>query len=256
VADPPWSAAVWTPLLTSWLQAGGTQVLIGTRAVLGEGWDCPSLNVVVDLTATASTSSLAQVRGRAWRVDPARPRKVADTWTVVTVADDHPRGDADYLRAVRKHETHLAPGPEGEIESGIGHCDDALGPYAPPPAAEREAVNARALARAAAKDSALEVWGVGKPYEGTQVQTVRVRSRVPLGLPGGVLPPALLRPASTLGTEAPPVLKRRRPAPLWPIPLGAGVVAAGGAVAAAADPVVAGGVGAGTAGCRRWSSAR
>jgi superfamily II DNA or RNA helicase len=248
VADAPWSAGVWTPLLTAWLQAGGTQAIVGTRALLGEGWDCPALNVVVDLTATATSTSLAQVRGRSLRLDPARPGKVADNWTVVTVADDHPRGDADYLRAVRKHAAHLAPGPEGEIESGIGHCDDALGPYGPPPAAERAAVNARALARAAAKDSARDVWGVGKGYEGTQVETVRVRSEVPLGLPGGVLPPALLRPATTLGTQAQPLVKGRRPAPLWPIPTGAGLVAAGGAVAAGADPAPAGVVGGATLG--------
>jgi hypothetical protein len=127
-----WTARLWLPLVTRWFEAGGSQVLIGTRGLLGEGWDCPPLNVVVDLTAAATPAAVTQLRGRSLRLDPERPDKVADNWTVVCVAENHPLGDADYLRAVRKHEHHLAPGNEGVVESGIGHCDQVLGPYAPP----------------------------------------------------------------------------------------------------------------------------
>ena len=242
-----WSARVWVPLFTRWLEAGGTQVLVGTRGLLGEGWDCPALNVVVDLSSAATPTSVTQIRGRSLRLDPERPDKVADNWTVVCIAEDHPRGDADYLRAVRKHEHHLAPGRDGTVESGIGHCDQALGPYAPPDRETRDVVNGRALARASDRAAVRAAWAVGEGYRGLELTTLRVRADQPLGLPGGVVPAALLHARRTIGAPAPaPLPGARRPAQLWPLPLTAGVVA--GATGAAATSAEAGlGIGAGAA---------
>jgi superfamily II DNA or RNA helicase len=242
-----WSARAWTPLMTRWLEAGGTQVLVGTRGLLGEGWDCPALNVVVDLTSAATPTAVTQLRGRSLRIDPERPDKVADNWTVVCVADDHPRGDADYLRAVRKHEAHLAPGRDGVIESGIGHCDEALGPFAPPQERERVAVNGRALVRPVQRDQVRAAWAVGEGYRGVELATLRVRTEQPLGLPGGVVPTGLLAASRTLGEPAPAPLPRTgRPAQLWPLPLGAAVVATGAGTWAEGPPTgVVAGVGTG-----------
>ena len=53
-AGGDWTAATWVPLVHDWLASGGTAAVVGTRGLLGEGWDSPSLNVVVDLTATGS----------------------------------------------------------------------------------------------------------------------------------------------------------------------------------------------------------
>jgi len=180
---------------------------------------------------------VTQIRGRSLRLDPERPDKVADNWTVVCVAEDHPRGDADYLRAVRKHEHHLAPGRDGVVESGIGHCDEALGPYAPPKGELRDAVNARALARAGGREAVRVAWAVGEGYRGVELTTLRVRVEQSLGLPGGVVPDALLQAQRTVGAPAPaPLPDGRRPAQLWPLPLTAGAVAgATGAVASSAE---------------------
>ena len=237
-----WSARVWVPLMTRWLEAGGTSVLVGTRGLLGEGWDCPALNVVVDLTGATTPTAVTQVRGRSLRLDPERPEKVADNWTVVCVADDHPRGDADHLRAVRKHEHHLAPGRDGVVESGIGHCDELLGPYAPPTPEDRVVVNGRALARASDRDAVRRAWAVGEGYRGVEVAALRVRTGASLGLPGGRVPAFLLQATSTLGAPAPaPLPVPRTPPQLWPLPVGAGVVAGLGDAA-----VSAGGSGLGT----------
>lgn len=256
-----WSARMWTPLMTRWLEAGGTQAIVGTRGLLGEGWDCPALNVVVDLTSASTPTAVTQLRGRSLRIDPDRPDKVADNWTVVCVADDHPRGDADYLRAVRKHEAHLAPGRDGVVESGIGHCDEVLGPYAPPAADTRAAVNGRALVRASERDLVRAAWAVGEGYRGAEVATLRVRTAQPLGLPGGVVPAALLQASRTLGEPAPAPLPRTgRPPQLWPLPVAAGVVAgASGTVAEGPPTGVAAGLGAGLlvgglVGARRYVS--
>jgi hypothetical protein len=76
-----------------------TRCLIGTRALLGEGWDAPAVNVVIDLTAATTPTSVVPARGRALRLDAGWPGKVADNWSVVCVTGDHPMGAAAFERA-------------------------------------------------------------------------------------------------------------------------------------------------------------
>jgi hypothetical protein len=213
-------ARLWLPLVTRWLEAGGSPGAGRHARLLGEGWDCPPLNVVVDLTGAATPAAVDAARGRSLRLDPERPDKVGRQLDRRLRREDHPRGDADYLRAVRKHEHHLAPGHEGLVESGIGHCDEVPRAVRPAGQAGRDGVNARALARASERDAVRTAWAVGEDYRGVELTTLRVRAERPLGLPGGAVPAALLAPRRTLGRL------RAGPAPRRPL--------AGAAVAAAA----------------------
>ena len=108
----------WVELATKLLAEGTTRVLVGTRALLGEGWNCPPLNVLVDMTVATTGVSVQQMRGRSLRLDPADPEKVASNWDVVCVAPDLTRGSADYERFVRKHLHLFAPAEDGEVEAG------------------------------------------------------------------------------------------------------------------------------------------
>ena len=138
----------WVELATRLLIEGTTSVLVGTRALLGEGWNCPPLNVLVDMTVATTGVSVQQMRGRSLRLDPADPEKVASNWDVVCVAPDLVRGTADYERFVRKHLHLFAPAEDGEVEAGPSHVHPELGPFAPPPVerfarAQRRAAGAR-----------------------------------------------------------------------------------------------------------------
>ena len=93
---PGWTSRRWVPLVTAFFEAGGSRCLVGTRAMLGEGWNSRRANVLVDLGAATTSVSVQQVRGRTLRLDPDDPAKVADNWDVVCVAEGHVRGDADY----------------------------------------------------------------------------------------------------------------------------------------------------------------
>jgi Helicase conserved C-terminal domain len=93
-----WEPRRYVPLVTRFHAEGGSRCLIGTRALLGEGWDAPGVNVVIDLTAATTPTSVVQARGRALRLDAGWPGKVADNWSVVCVAGDHPKGAADFDR--------------------------------------------------------------------------------------------------------------------------------------------------------------
>ena len=131
-ADPREAVA----LATEALRTGETQCLIATRGLLGEGWDAPFVNVLVDATSVAASISTRQMRGRTLRLDPADPDKVASNWDLVCVAPELERGVADYERFVRRHAHLHAPCEDGSIESGVSHVHPELSPYAPPPAAD------------------------------------------------------------------------------------------------------------------------
>lgn len=194
------SSRVWVRIATAFFAEGRARVLVGTRALLGEGWDCPAVNVTVDLTTAATATAVTQMRGRSLRLDPADGRKVADNWTVCCVTDQHPRGDADYDRLVRKHDAYFALTADGQIESGVTHCDPALSPFAPPSEHDAGAVTTRALDQVPLRADTWVAWRIGEPAEGVELATVRVRSERPLGRSARALPRAL---------GVPPMLGRR-----------------------------------------------
>lgn len=171
---PAWSSRVWVPLVTRFFESGGTRILVGTRGLLGEGWDARRITGVVDLTTVTTTTSVVQTRGRALRVDPAHPDKVAVNWTVVTVAADHPRGDHDWQRLVRKHQGFFGAADDGAVVDGVAHIDAAFSPYRPPAPAEIAEINTRALLRAADRDRIRARWQVGAPYDDEVTRTVRL----------------------------------------------------------------------------------
>ena len=167
-----WVSRAWVEVATRVLESGVSGALIGTRALLGEGWDCPAVNCLVDLTVAATGVSVQQMRGRSLRLDPDDPEKLASNWDVVCVAPDLVRGSADYERFVRKHLHLYAPADDGEIEAGPSHVHPELGPFAPPPAARFAEINRAMLARAADRDEARERWRLGDDYRGADLRTL------------------------------------------------------------------------------------
>jgi superfamily II DNA or RNA helicase len=172
-----WVSRAWVELATRVLENGVCGALIGTRALLGEGWDCPAVNCLVDLTVAATGVSVQQMRGRSLRLDPADPDKLASNWDIVCVAPDLARGSADYARFARKHLHLYAPADDGEIEAGPSHVHPELNPFSPPPATHFGDVNRAMVARAAAREEARERWRLGEPYIGADLKTLVVRPR-------------------------------------------------------------------------------
>ena len=170
-----WVPRAWVELATRVLESGISGTLIGTRALLGEGWDCPAVNCLVDMTVAATGVSVQQMRGRSLRLDPGDPDKLASNWDVVCVAPDLVRGSADYARFVRKHLHLYAPADDGEIEAGPSHVHPELSPFVPPPVGRLAELNRAMLVRAAARDEARERWRIGEPYRGADLRTLVAR---------------------------------------------------------------------------------
>lgn len=170
--EGPWTSRTWVNTLTRYFESGRSHVLVGTRALLGEGWDARSVNTLVDLTTATTPTALVQSRGRALRLDPHWPDKCAHTWTVVCLDHDHPRGHADWDRFVRKHQDYLGADQDGQIMSGIAHIDACLSPHTPP--TDTTALNARMLTRTGQRHLTRERWRIGQPFQDTLLPTLRV----------------------------------------------------------------------------------
>jgi superfamily II DNA or RNA helicase len=212
-----WVTRAWVELATRLLIEGVTSCLVGTRSLLGEGWDCPPLNVLVDLSVATTGVSVQQMRGRSLRLDPNDKEKVASNWDVVCVAPDLVRGSADYERFVRKHLHLFAPAEDGEVEAGPSHVHPELGPFAPPPVERFTALNRELVARATDRDGARERWRVGTEYRGVELPSLLVRRRASNG-------------------AAPEQPTRSTPSLSQAVPIGAGL---GGAAVCAVAGVVA-----------------
>ena len=72
-------------ILTKLFRTGDVQVLIGTIALIGEGWDAPFINSLIIASSVSTYVTSNQVRGRAIRVDRAEPDKVSNIWHLVTM---------------------------------------------------------------------------------------------------------------------------------------------------------------------------
>lgn len=159
-----WTPRVWVRAVTDHFLAGECRVLVGTRALLGEGWDAPRASGLVDLSTATSSSAVTQTRGRTLRVDPRHPAKVAVNWSVVCLHDTHPQGDLDWQRLVAKHRGYLGVDATGDVVDGVARIHPSFSPHHPPPAEAGDSVGAVMLERLRDREGIARAWRVGEPY--------------------------------------------------------------------------------------------
>ncbi len=118
---------------------GKIQILIGTKSLLGEGWDSPCINSLILASFVGSFVLSNQMRGRAIRIDKNDPEKSANIWHLVTVEPEYLFKDKatekisayvkedykelhsyDYEVLKRRFDSFMGPNyTTGTIESGI-----------------------------------------------------------------------------------------------------------------------------------------
>lgn len=91
--------ALLVDAFTKLFNRGDLNVLVGTAALLGEGWDAPAVNTLVLATSAGTHVASNQLRGRAIRVDPARPDKTANIWHLACLALEMPAAPRTALPA-------------------------------------------------------------------------------------------------------------------------------------------------------------
>jgi hypothetical protein len=199
-----WRPGLYVGLVSSLFEAGTCQVLIGTRALLGEGWDAPSANTLIDLTSVTTATGVQQLRGRILRLDPAWPTKTAHAYDVVCMDQSLERGGIEFGRLVRRHDRTwgiVPPGGDhaGDVVRGLDHLDPDLVRELLARAREEAsltiatggmrpirqpwqrldvaAANRRTAEAVPDRDAVRELWRVGQPYDNAIDWFSRLRLR-------------------------------------------------------------------------------
>lgn len=171
-----WTSRNYVMMITELFERGVTRCLVGTRGLLGEGWDALAVNTLIDLTAAATEMTVNQLRGRSIRADPANPRKVANNWDIVCLAPEFEQGLSDYHRFARKHKGYYGVCDDGAIEYGLGHIHPSLTETGPEDVAlHAELLNAEMLQRCARRELIYDSWKVGEPYDNVELPTLEVK---------------------------------------------------------------------------------
>lgn len=75
-------------IITKLFEKSDTSVLVGTVALIGEGWDAPFVNSLIMATFVSSYVTSNQVRGRAIRIDKKNPNKISNIWHLVCMEQE------------------------------------------------------------------------------------------------------------------------------------------------------------------------
>lgn len=176
-----WCPRVYVAMITELFQQGLTKCLVGTRGLLGEGWDAHKVNVLVNLAAVTTSMSVNQLRGRSIRLDPDESQKLADNWDIVCLAPEFAKGLDDYHRFIDRHKTIYGLTDDGAVEKGVGHVHAALAELKPEGVeGSVEVLNAEMLGRAARRGEFRQLWRIGQPYRPVPIRAVEAK-----GLGGG-----------------------------------------------------------------------
>jgi superfamily II DNA or RNA helicase len=71
--------------VTELFQDGDIEILIGTKALLGEGWDAPAVNALILASFVGSFVLSNQMRGRAIRTQKNNPLKTGNVWHLACI---------------------------------------------------------------------------------------------------------------------------------------------------------------------------
>ncbi len=125
-------------VITEVFSQGGLQVLVGTAALLGEGWDAPCINSLIMASYVGSFMLSNQMRGRAIRTEKSNPDKTAGIWHLACVDMDQTGGGRDLESLSRRFQSLIGLAVDREtIETGIRRLSVLMDKYT------REAIAAK-----------------------------------------------------------------------------------------------------------------
>lgn len=112
-------------LVTQMFQEGEIEVLIGTKSLLGEGWDAPAINTLILASSIGSFVLSNQMRGRAIRTQRNNEDKTGNIWHLCCVDPTAPSGGRDYEIMKRRFRGFLGVSfkDSSGIENGIERLD-------------------------------------------------------------------------------------------------------------------------------------
>lgn len=151
-----------TGAVTDIFTRGHMQVLVGTKSLLGEGWDSPCINSLILASFVGAFMLSNQMRGRAIRVFKEQPDKTSNIWHLVCLRPEHVSGSEedevseDFSLLKRRMEHFLGLHYEQDIiESGLERLSVICPPYRRDHVAQ---INRQMLALSGERASLKERW--------------------------------------------------------------------------------------------------
>ena len=158
-----------TAYLTELFGQGYIRVLVGTKSLLGEGWDSPCINSLVLASFVGSFMLSNQMRGRAIRTMKGNPDKASNIWHLICMEpvwtekrDGEKNGrsmeslTADFTTLRRRFDGFLGVNYEKDrIESGLDRLTYIRPPYGN---AQLDEINEKMIALADDRPGLIERW--------------------------------------------------------------------------------------------------
>ncbi len=164
--------------VTEIFNKGSVRVLVGTAALLGEGWDAPSINSLIMASYVGSFMLSNQMRGRAIRSQRNNPDKTGAIWHLACVDTDLADGGEDMSSLARRFRSLVGLSITSEtIESGMERMGLAQGRLS-----DRgiELYNAQTLERARKRHLLKEQWTAAISIGGSMTEELKIdRKSVP-----------------------------------------------------------------------------
>lgn len=112
-------------IVTEIFQAGEIEILIGTKSLLGEGWDAPAINSLILASFVGSFVMSNQMRGRAIRTHKSNPDKTSNIWHIVSLdpTDKFAGTDLELLKRRFRSFVGISLHENPTIENGINRLD-------------------------------------------------------------------------------------------------------------------------------------
>ena len=108
-------------IFTQTFQKGSIELIIGTKSLLGEGWDAPSINALVLASMVGSFVLSNQMRGRAIRTQRQNEHKTGNIWHLACLDPNSSDGgeDVQLLRRRFKAFVGVSFDKQSSIENGV-----------------------------------------------------------------------------------------------------------------------------------------
>lgn len=117
-------------IITQLFSSGNINVLVGTKSLLGEGWDAPSINSLILASYVGSFMLSNQMRGRAIRSLPGDPDKTANIWHLVCVEPKAKKPGEDLKMLTRRFKAFVGVSfKEPLITNGVDRLGIGIPPF-------------------------------------------------------------------------------------------------------------------------------
>ena len=150
------SSASLVEIITKLFQEGSVNILIGTKSLLGEGWDAPAINTLILASSVGSFVTSNQMRGRAIRTFKQDPNKTAVVWHLACLDPSDDNGGSDLSTLSRRFTAFMGISNNQplRIENGIDRLDIKI----PKTLAELKTLNAKSIAQSDNRDTITLNW--------------------------------------------------------------------------------------------------